>query len=91
MSLIFLPRLAAAALFAVTGLGIPAAKKLNVVTTTPEATALMERFRELNQRQLRELLTRLAPDELDIVDRSLEVLGRAIDRTVTTIDQEIPS
>ena len=27
-----------------------------VVTTTPEAVALLERFRELNQRQLRELL-----------------------------------
>jgi hypothetical protein len=52
----------------------------------------MERFRELNQRQLRELLTRLTPDELDIVDRSLDVLGRAIDRSVTTTDQrEIPS
>jgi DNA-binding MarR family transcriptional regulator len=69
----------------------PADRRQVVVTTTPEAAALMERFRELNQRQLRELLTRLAPDELDIVDRSLEVLGRAIDRTVTTIDQEIPS
>lgn len=63
-----------------------------VVTTTPEAAALMERFRELNQRQLRELLTRLDPDELDVVDRSLEVLGRAIDRTITSTDQrEIPS
>jgi hypothetical protein len=52
----------------------------------------MERFRELNQRQLRELLTRLDPDELDIVDRSLDVLGRAIDRTVTTNTQRgIPS
>ena len=58
----------------------------------PKATALMERFRELNQRQLRELLARLDPDELDIVDRSLDVLGSAIDRTVTTTDQrEIPS
>jgi Transcriptional regulators len=55
-----------------------------VVTTTPEAVALLERFRELNLRQLRELLARLQPDELDIVDRSLEILDRAVDRTVTT-------
>jgi Transcriptional regulators len=54
-----------------------------VVTTTPEAVALLERFRELNLRQLRELLARLQPDELDIVDRSLEILDRAVDRTVT--------
>jgi DNA-binding MarR family transcriptional regulator len=70
----------------------PADRRQVVVTTTADATALMERFRELNQRQLRELLTRLDLDELDIVDRSLEVLGRAIDRTVTNATQrEIPS
>jgi DNA-binding MarR family transcriptional regulator len=57
-----------------------------VVTTTPEAVSLLERFRELNQRQLRELLGRLDPDELALVDRSLDVLGRAIDRSVTTTD-----
>jgi DNA-binding MarR family transcriptional regulator len=69
----------------------PADRRQVVVTTTPQAVALMERFRELNQQQLRELLTRLEPDELDVVDRSLEVLGRAIDRTVTTDQREIPS
>ncbi len=70
----------------------PADRRQVVVTTTPKAAALMERFRELNQRQLRELLTRLDPDELDIVDRSLDVLSRAIDRTVTTKDKRgIPS
>jgi len=70
----------------------PADRRQVVVTTTAEAAALMERFRELNQRQLRELLTHLDSNELDIVDRSLEVLGRAIDRTVTTTDQlENPS
>ena len=59
-----------------------------VVTTTPEAVALLERFRELNQRQLREMLSRLDADELDVVDRSLDILGRAIDRAAaaTTID-----
>jgi len=66
----------------------PADRRQVVVTTTAEAVALLERFRELNQRQLRELLARLDADELDIVDRSLDILGRAIDRTttVTTTD-----
>ena len=62
----------------------PADRRQVVVTTTPEAVALLERFRELNQRQLRELLARLDSDELDIVARSLDILGRAIDRTTTT-------
>ena len=34
----------------------PADRRQVVVATTPEAVALLERFRELNQRQLRELL-----------------------------------
>jgi DNA-binding MarR family transcriptional regulator len=58
----------------------PADRRQVLVTTTPEATALLERFRELNLRQLRQLLARLDTDELDVVDRSLEVLSRAIDR-----------
>ena len=57
-----------------------------VVTTTPEAVALLERFRELNQRQLRELLSRLDAEELEVVGRSVDILGLAIDRTVTTTD-----
>jgi DNA-binding MarR family transcriptional regulator len=59
-----------------------------VVTTTPEAETLLERFRELNQRQLRAMLARLDANELDVVDRSLVILDRAIDRTVTTTDQQ---
>jgi len=55
-----------------------------LVTTTPEAVALLERFRELNRRQLRELLARLDADELAVVDRSLDILIRAIDRDATT-------
>ena len=58
----------------------PEDRRQVVVTTTPEAEALLERFRELNQRQLRELLSLLDGDELDIVDRALETLGRAVDR-----------
>ncbi len=55
-----------------------------VVTTTPEAVALLERFRELDQRQLRALLVRLDADELALVDRSLELLHRAIDRAAAS-------
>jgi DNA-binding MarR family transcriptional regulator len=55
-----------------------------MVTTTPEAVALLERFRELNQRQLRELLNRLDAEELEVVGRSVDILGLAIDRSVTT-------
>jgi DNA-binding MarR family transcriptional regulator len=54
-----------------------------VVTATPEAEALLERFRELNLRQLRDLLSRLDSDELAIVDRSLAILHRAIDRAAS--------
>jgi len=59
-----------------------------VVTTTAEAVALLERFRELDQRQLRRLLNQLDSEELDVVDRSLEILDRAIDRNLTTTDRE---
>jgi DNA-binding MarR family transcriptional regulator len=55
-----------------------------VISTTPAAIALLERFRELNQRQLRELLGRLDADELAVVDQSLEIFHRAIDRGATT-------
>jgi DNA-binding MarR family transcriptional regulator len=60
----------------------PGDRRQVVVTTTPEAVALLERFRELNLRQLRELLAQLRHDELDIVNRSLEILASAIDRTI---------
>ena len=62
----------------------PGDRRQVVVTTTPEAEALLERFRELNLRQLRELLAHLDPDELGTVNRSLEILATAIDRTVAT-------
>jgi DNA-binding MarR family transcriptional regulator len=57
-----------------------------VVTTTPEAVALLERFRELNQRQLRELLAQLDAEELEVVGRSVDILGLAIDRSAATTE-----
>ena len=56
-----------------------------VVSATPDAEALLERFRELNQRQLRELLDQLETDELEIIERSLEVFGLAIDRRAAAV------
>jgi DNA-binding MarR family transcriptional regulator len=61
----------------------PGDRRQVIVTATPDAVALLERFRELNQRQLRALLGRLEVDELAIVDRSIEILGQAIDRPLT--------
>ena len=61
----------------------PTDRRQVVITATPDATALLERFRELNERQLRALLATLDADELVVVDRAIEVLGRAIDRTTS--------
>jgi DNA-binding MarR family transcriptional regulator len=62
----------------------PADRRQVVITTTPGAVALLERFRELNQRQLRELLGRLDADELAVVDQSFQIFHRALDRSATT-------
>jgi DNA-binding MarR family transcriptional regulator len=62
----------------------PTDRRQVVITATPDAAALLERFRELNERQLRLLLAALDPDELGAVERAIEVLGRAIDRTTIT-------
>ena len=59
----------------------PTDRRQVVVTTTPEAHELLERFRDLNQRQLRQLLAHLDPSELAVVDQSIEILGRAIERS----------
>lgn len=62
----------------------PTDRRQVAISAAPAALELLERFRELNQRQLRELLGRLDAGELATVDRAIGVLGRAIDRTVTT-------
>ena len=72
----------------------PGDRRQVVITVTPAAVDLLERFRELNQRQLRELLGRLDADELAIVDQSLEIFHRPIDRgapesaTAATTDRQ---
>ena len=59
---------------------MPDDRRQVVVTATPDAEALLERFRELNVRQLRDLLSRLDAAELAIVERSMGILDLAIDR-----------
>ena len=73
-----------------------------VVTATPDAEALLERFRELNVRQLRDLLSRLDAAELAIVERSMGILdaghrpgrrgldARPVRHIHTTIQPETP-
>jgi DNA-binding MarR family transcriptional regulator len=65
----------------------PADRRQVVVTVTGAGTALLEHFRELNERQLRALLVRLEPDELDAVLSAIDVLDRAIDRSSTDLGE----
>lgn len=58
----------------------PGDRRQVVVAATPTGEALLERFRELNAHQLREMLGRLDADELDVIARSIEIFGRALDR-----------
>ncbi len=51
-----------------------------VVGLTPAGGEFLDRFRELNARQMRELLELLADDDLDIVRRSLVALTTAAAR-----------
>jgi DNA-binding MarR family transcriptional regulator len=69
----------------------PGDRRQVVISATPAGVDLLERFRELNQRQLRELLGRLDADELAIVDQSLEIFHRAIDRGVDATTSTAPT
>ena len=55
----------------------PADRRQVVVGLTPDGAAFIDRFRELNARQMRELLELLDPIELDQVRGALAALGRA--------------
>ncbi len=64
----------------------PADRRQVVLSLTGEGVAFLERFRELNARQLRQLLARLADDELDVVRRALDHLDRAAAELAATRD-----
>ena len=55
-----------------------------VVALTPEGTAFIDRFRELNARQMRDLLDRLDDEELAMVRRALVALTRAANEQAST-------
>ena len=58
----------------------PADRRQALVGLTPEGAAFIDRFRELNARQMRELLEHLDDAELDQVRTALVALARAADR-----------
>ena len=55
----------------------PADRRQVIVSVTPAGTELMDRFRELSTRQLRELLECLSVPDLDVVRQSLRILHEA--------------
>jgi DNA-binding MarR family transcriptional regulator len=55
----------------------PADRRQVLVGLTPGGTAFIDRFRELNARQMRELLERLDDAELELVRAALVALSRA--------------
>ena len=58
----------------------PADRRQVVVGLTAAGASFIDRFRELNARQMRELLDLLADEELADLRRSLVALARAADR-----------
>jgi len=64
----------------------PADRRQVVVGLTPAGAAFIDRFRELNARQMRELLGVLDDEELELVRRALVALGRAATRIVLPHD-----
>lgn len=56
----------------------PADRRQALVGASVEGAALLDRFRELNQRQLRWLLDRVRPDDLAVVERAYSILVGAI-------------
>lgn len=58
----------------------PADRRQVVVTPTPDGAGLIERFRELNERDLLSLLELLSDDELATVASALEAMDRALAR-----------
>jgi DNA-binding MarR family transcriptional regulator len=58
----------------------PADRRQVVVALTPAGSAFIDRFRELNARQMRDLLNALDDDELGQLRAALAALGRAAAR-----------
>jgi len=65
----------------------PADRRQVVVGLTPAGAAFIDRFRELNARQMRELLGVLDDEDLELVRKALVALGRAATQIVPPEDQ----
>lgn len=65
----------------------PADRRQVVVSLTPTGASFIDRFRELNARQLRELLDVLSEGELADVERALAHLDRAAERLASEPDR----
>ena len=71
----------------------PADRRQVVVTATPEAETTLEHFRELNSRRMRQMLSHVAADDLELIERALHVLDAALAADQATTDPvgETPS
>jgi DNA-binding MarR family transcriptional regulator len=56
----------------------PADRRQVVVSATPHAEQILERFRELNSRRMREMLARIDAADLPTVERALSILDAAV-------------
>jgi len=68
----------------------PADRRQVVVGLTPAGAAFIDRFRELNARQMRELLDLVNDDDLDLVRRALGALADAASRLSTQTANPAP-
>jgi DNA-binding MarR family transcriptional regulator len=66
----------------------PSDRRQVVVTATAEAEATLERFRELNSRRMRGMLSHVAADDLDVIERALHVLDAALAADQATTDPQ---
>jgi hypothetical protein len=64
------------------------AGRLGVSSATAEAEATLERFRELNSRRMRGMLSHVAADDLDVIERALHVLDAALAADQATTDPQ---
>lgn len=56
----------------------PADRRQVVVSATPHGVGILERFRELNSRRMREMLSRIDAADLPTVERALLILDAAV-------------
>ncbi len=56
----------------------PADRRQVVVAPTAKAEATVEHFRELNSRRMREMLERVAPADLAVIERALHILDAVL-------------